>query len=812
MKIRFTLLLTLITVGFSFAQTKAPEPDKKHKKCKKCTCATVQSPTTPVAGSGAESKAPKKYSDFITKDAVTSKGFFTIHTVKGKLYFEIPKKQLNKELLVVSRIAETPGIGYGGENTNNSVVRWEMRYDKILLRSVEYINVANDTLPIYKAVKNSNFEPIIRSFDILAYNSDSSNVLIEATPLYTEDVAPFNIQEPKRKELQIKAADKTRSFLDYAKSYPMNVEIKSVITYNAVKPAQQEETQSVSLKFHHSMVLLPEKPMKPRLKDDRVGFFSYSQSEFGETQKVEKNTFIARWRLEPKPEDIENFKKGELVEPIKPIVYYIDPATPVKWRTYLKKGVEDWNTAFEAAGFKNAIQAKDAPTKEEDPDWNAEDARYSVIRYFASPIENAYGPHISDPRTGEILESDIGWYHNVMNLLSNWYFVQVAPLDVRAQQIPLPDTLMGELIRFVSSHEVGHTLGLPHNMKSSHFYPTDSLRSRSFTEKYGTAPSIMDYARFNYVAQPGDNAYLFPKIGEYDKFAISWGYRPILEAKTAEEERSTLNNWAKVQETNPRLRFGRQQGKILDPYAQTEDLGDDAVKSTGYGIKNIERVMGILQKVTEKPGYDFSLLKEYYEETLMQWAREMGHVANLVAGVDRTEKIGGQKGVVFVPISIEKQKEAIKFIADNAFKLPAYMLKEDIVRKFEPTGSSDRLMKIQSRLLNTMLDDDKLNRMIEYYTIRNNGYKAGDAINDISKTVFNTITPDAYQRSLQREFVANMGLKLSGTSDLRSLALLNLINLKAMAGNNATLSTSFELKAHYIDLKQKIDGLIDPKK
>ncbi|MBP7498138.1 MAG: zinc-dependent metalloprotease [Bacteroidales bacterium] len=763
-----------------------------------------------------KAETTKKISDFITKEAKTSKGIFIVHTVKGKLYFEIPKKEFGKEFLIVTRIAQTPGIGYGGENTNNQVVRWEMQYDKLLLRSVSYQNTASDTMPIYKAVKNSNFEPIIKSFDILAYSSDSLNILIEVTSLYLEDVFPFNLPDYYRKSLEVKAIDKSRCFLDLAKAYPQNVEIKALLTYVASRPNQLAETQSISIKIHHSMILLPEVPMKSRYFDSRIGYFALYQTNYGDKHQVENNKYIVRWRLEPKPEDMDKFLRGELVEPAKPIVYYIDPATPVKWRAALKKGIEDWQPAFEAAGFKNAIIAKDSPSLKEDPDWNPEDARYSVIRYFASPVMNAYGPNVHDPRSGEILESDIGWYHNVLNLLRNWYFIQAAGSDKKAQKLPLSDSLMCELVRYVCAHEVGHTLGLRHNMKASHFYPTDSLRSKTFTKKYGTTPSIMDYARFNYVAQPGDDAYMLPIISEYDKLSIKWGYKPIPSAKTPEDEKPVLNNWLKVQETTPMLRFGFE-GRNLDPYAQSEDLGDDAIKATSYGVKNLERIMGLLVQATEKKGEDFDLLKEMYYTLVGQWRMEMAHVANYVGGIEVVEKVAGQEGRVYDMIPAQKQKEAIKFIADNAFNAPAFLLNQDIVRKFEPTGSADRIIQAQQRLLQILMDDNKLLRIYENEILNPaNFYKLSEVFNDLYLSVWSSLNNkniiiDPYKRALQQEYIRLLEAKLKNQNALRTLARLQLSELKTKINSSLSKASDIYTKAHLNDCVMEIERILNPK-
>ncbi|GAK76326.1 hypothetical protein JCM19296_1923 [Nonlabens ulvanivorans] len=465
------------------------------------------------ATAGAEKKKPKKggiqpYTKVITKDAKSDEGLFTVHQVEDKYFYEIPDSLFNREMLMVTRIAKTAsGLGFGGGKQNTETLRWQRKNDNVLLRVVSHQVVAADSLPVSMAVENSNFEPILYSFPIQAIKKDSinNNVVIDVTDFFSKDVPSIGF--PKRSRTRYKATrlDEKRSYIDTLRSYPLNIESRHVKTYLASSPPSNSSTGSISLEMSNSMILLPKEPMKRRYFDQRVGWFARGQQDYGlDAQETKTVRYLDRWRLEVKDEDIAKFKAGELVEPKKQIVYYIDPATPQQWRKYIKQGIEDWQVAFEAAGFKNAIIAADAPTKEEDPDWSPEDVRYSVVRYLASPIPNANGPHVSDPRSGEILESDINWYHNVMTLLRNWFFVQTAAINPDAQSTEFDEAVMGRLIRFVSSHEVGHTLGLPHNMGSSIAYNVEDLRDPEFTKKFGTAPSIMDYARFNYIAQPGD--------------------------------------------------------------------------------------------------------------------------------------------------------------------------------------------------------------------------------------------------------------------------------------------------------------------
>ena len=783
-------------------------------------------------------KKPKKektYEEIITKDAITDDGLFKVHKVKDKYYYEIADSLLGRDMLMVTRIVKmATELPLNRHKMSEQVLKWEKFDNNIFLKQASYSKFANDSLPISIAVSNSNFEPIISSFKIAVENKENNSHLIDVTSLYKSDIKIFGFPQSSRKGYKITSLDSKLSFIESIRSFPLNIETKHIKTYKS----SNSRNGQISMVLNNSMILLPKEPMKRRYFDQRVGWFTSAQTDYGiDNQEAETVRYLDRWRLEIKDEDIDKFKNGELVEPKKPIVYYLDPATPEKWRKYLKDGIEDWNVAFEAAGFKNAVIVKYPPTKEEDPDWSPEDVRYSTVRYLASPSLNANGPHVSDPRSGEIIESDINWYHNVMKLLRNWYFVQTAAVNPDSRDVEFKNEVMGELIRFVSSHEFGHTIGLPHNMGSSSAYPVDSLRSATFTKKYGTSPSIMDYARFNYVAQPGDEGVALmpsqwntPNVGVYDIYSVKWGYKPILNV-SVEEEKSILKSWIMEKANDLKYRFGSAG---IDPSSQTEDLGDDAVKASEYGIANLKRIMPKLMEWTTKDGETYTELGYMYGQVLGQFGRYMGHVSNNIGGIYQYYKTSDQDGAVYTHVKKSRQQNCMNFLHNQLFETPKWMINKEILNKIEFAGITNRIRSTQSRTLNSLLDFGKMARLIENEAINGkNAYSLIEMMTDLRKGIFNEVyknkTIDVYRRNLQLAYLDRISYLMSNEqgstpswarnyvtsvkvsqSDIRTVAANQLIELRKDLKKHKNKSDKMT-KMHLEMVQNKISSILTGK-
>ncbi len=810
--------------------------------------------TTPPPKTPAE-QGPKKYADLITDKAVTKPGLFTVHKIDEKWYFDIPDSVLNREIMVVTRFSKVAGGAqvYGGELANSQTIIWEKGpNNNLFLRVVTTISQADSTNDIYKAVTSSYLNPIAAAFDIKAFGKDSSSYIIDVSDFFKGDNQAVSLHPFYKRRLNLGGLASDRSFIQSIKTFPTNTEIKTVKTFNSSPsfgpqapgttslPAA-DASGAVTLELNTSFIALPKIPMKKRLFDPRVGFFADDYTVYSDNQqKVFDEEFIVRWRLEPKDEDMEKWKNGQLVEPKKPIIYYIDPATPKKWHPYLIAGVNDWQKAFEKAGFKNAIMAKEWPVG--DSTMSMEDARFSVIRYFASDIENAYGPNVHDPRSGEILESHIGWYHNVMKLLHDWYMVQTAAVDPNARKMTFDDTLMGNLIRFVSSHEIGHTLGLRHNMGSSSRTPVELLRNKKWVEANGHTASIMDYARFNYVAQPEDSISeigLFPRIGEYDKWAIKWGYTPTATTDAKEDEK-IVNKWAIDSLTaNPRLWFGTETNPF-DPRSQTEDLGDNSVKASEYGIKNLKRIMAQLPDWTKEEADKYENLQEMYDQVTIQFNRYMNHVLRNVGGVYETPKSVEQKGDVYEPAPKATQKEAVAFLNKQLFDSPYWLVDKNIINKFNSPVTNDALANMQTSVLNSLLGPARLNRLAISGTRFGaaNTYPPDEMLDDVKKGIWSELvtkkTIESYRRNLQKTYTEALiailnpqgnSISIQGlppafaalfnnnvkNTDIPSIARANLTGLRTEILAALPTTTDKLSKYHLQDVAERIKRALDPK-
>ncbi len=786
----------------------------------------------PPAGRTPPAAEPRPYDRVITKDAVTDEGMFKVHRIKEKYYYEIPASLLGKEMLWVQQIAKTSfGVGYGGQSLGSRVVRFERRDNRILLRGVYYDMTADPKLPIAGAVAAANNSPILMAFNIESFGKDDAAV-IDVTRLFTTEVAELSA----RSRLRARGFDASRSFIDRVVSFPTNIEVEATHTYTVPPetPAggapqgppspfapQGMRGNSGTVVLHYSMVKLPDQPMQPRLMDRRVGYFSVGTQDFGRPDhKVALRRYITRWRLEKKDPN------AAMSEPVKPITYYVDPATPTWLVPYVKRGIEKWQAAFEEAGFKNAIVSKEAPTKAEDPDWSPEDARYSVVRWLPSTTENAVGPHVNDPRSGEIIESDIQMYHNIMNLQRSWYFTQAGAVDPRARKLPLPDDLMGELVEYVVAHEVGHTLGFQHNMKASSTYPIEKVRDKEWVRTMGHTPTLMDYSRFNYVAQPEDGIAvkdLIPGIGPYDKWATMWGYKPIPGANSPDAEKKTLDEWARAQEATPWLRFSSAESAGSDPGELTEAVGDaDAVKATTLGYKNLARVADMLLPAATMEGEHWDDLEELYGRLVGQWATEANHVTAIVGGFATQQLHGGQPGMPFTPISRARQVEAVKFLNDSVFATPAFLIKPEILRRIEPMGALDRIGAAQRRSLTSLLGTARLQRLVEQEVLDGAAaYKATDMLADVRKGVWrelgaDSVAVDAYRRNLQRAYLQLFDERLNGRQavggDVRAFFRGELQALGTqLASAQAKPAANAATRMHLADARQQVQRILDPK-
>jgi hypothetical protein len=799
-------------------------------------------------GGPAPDPVPRPYNRVITPAAKTRDGLFKTHRIGSRLMFELPRGVMNKDILVVPRVAKAPAGGpYGGQQVGRSmVIRWERRDNRVLLREIRYDIVADSANEMARAVAASTFASVIASLPVDAYGPDSAAV-VDVTRLFT---APPSELGPGATLRGI--PDATRSLIERVAAYPENVEVEAMLTAtppatpNAPVPSPffpqgGQAPPSNSLVMHWSIVKLPERPMMARLADSRVGYFTTQQTDYSRPeQRAQQRTYILRYRLEKKDPN------AAVSEPVKPIVYYVDPATPNWLKPYVRKAIESWKPAFEAAGFRNAIIAKDPPSAQEDPDWAAEDARYSVVRWLPSDVANAQGPNVNDPRSGEIIEADVYMYHNVMDLQRIWYFAQVGHLDPRARMWPYPDTLMGRLIEFVVAHEVGHTLGFPHNQKSSSTYPVDSVRSASWVHRMGHSATIMDYSRFNYTAQPEDKiplADLVPGIGPYDKYAAHWGYAPIPGARTPDDELPTLDGWAKEQDATPWLRYNVVGSNGSDPGDQTEAVGDaDAVKATGWGIKSIKQVIPyILPATTAKSGDDYSDLNELYGGVVNQWTTELLHVTTEVGGTLAQEKHVGQEGARFTPLPRARQKNAVKFLVDNAFATPTYFLRDDILRKIEVEGTLRRINGAQASVLGALFNDRRMERMVEFPALAKSSadaYPLSEMLADVRQGIWmelgaSRVTIDPFRRELQRSWLTIARNKLNPpplnlppgfppqfaqlvgparvTSDVRSLFRSELRTVQTEARAAIPRATNRETRAHLEDIRDQIEQLLNPR-
>jgi hypothetical protein len=703
----------------------------------------------------------QSYGEVVPSSAETKPGLFDVHLVGDRLLFEIPDSLLDRDMMIMSRMDKTQeGFSQGGAHmTPNMVVRWERRNDNIYLRAVSHENTADDGSSLHIAVENSNFSPILQALEVKARGNGTS--VVDVTDMYLGDVPAFSLPRAQRTRLGVRSHDRSRSWLEWARSFPINVELRVVRTYAADQAPSNARGGSLSFEVNHSMILLPEEPMMPRLYDERVGFISISQTNYSsDFQGVRPDRYIRRYRLEPS--DPAAFARGELVEPVKPWVWYIDPATPPQWVPYFIAGVEEWNEAFELAGFRNAIQARLAPTEEEDPDFSLLDARYSVIRYVATPTRSANsGGDVVDPRSGEVIRAHTNQLHGLNERLRWWLLSQVATANPNFQTNSLSEADMGEALRYVVSHETAHSVGLPHNQRANFVFPVDSIRNPDFVERMGHSGSSVGRTRYNYVAQPGDNVPPERRVGLWDKFAVVWGYRPIPEASTPQEELPILNQWVVEAAENPWGRFASAQFGMdveWDPYRMTEGISADPVEAADYGMRNLRGAAQNLLNWVAVEGEDYYEVETHYLQYLTQWNRYAEHAAAAVGGSWTHHKRFGEEGAVYTPIEPEYQRKAMRFIGEHVLATPTWALDVDVLRRLEHAGAVERIRAYQELAVQRLLNHARLARMIEHEAFLGDAtYRPADMLDDTRAMVWREVgsrqAADTYRRNLQRAYL-----------------------------------------------------------
>lgn len=802
--------LLSLALGSAFAQDTPPAaPD---------AAASAVRPGGPAA----EAVEPKPYDKVITQEAKTQKGLVTVHQVKTKLYFEIPKNVLGKQLLMVANTTSVPsGVDHLGKNLNEDVVRFFQKGNKVYFQAVDHSLSMDAARPNAEAVQNSQRDAILASFNVETFAADGSPV-IEVSRLFQAELGDFTA----RRLVKGTAQDASRSYVENTRVFPGSIRVDAVHTYTApamvATPTGPQPApagwppRSTTFSIAYNIVELPEAAMMPRLMDDRVGYFYVGRFDYGsDSQSIERQRLITRWRLEKKDPN------AALSEPVKPIVWYIDKSTPANLVPYIKKGVEAWNVAFEAAGFKNAVQARSFPTKQEDPEFDPEDVRYSIIRWVPSSVSNAYGPHLADPRSGEILNANIVMYHNIQKILRDWYISQAGATDPRAQQLPLPDDLMGDLVAYVVTHEAGHSLGFQHNMKASSTYPFEKLRDAKWLKEMGHVPSIMDYSRMNYVVQPEDKidpALLIPKVGPYDIFATKWGYTPIAGAKTPEAEKPTLDTWARAQDDTPWLRF---HSPLEGDYGvEMEAVGDaDAVSATALGTKNLQRIVKMLPKMALRAGESSRDLRDLYMSIWGQWYKELTHVAALVGGYDFRTKYGSQPGPIGTPASKAQQARAVAFLNEQLFAgYPEWIMDPKVLERMPPGAPAGTLGSAQRFMLTSLLNPSRLNRIhAQAQALGDKAYRVEQLLADLRGGTLSELktgaTPSIQRRNLQRgyvEILVNMMTYAPGYDDGRAALRAEVKSLNKQFVEKAKTAADGTTKAHWAELADQTAKALDP--